>query len=356
MQNAAYFKLLSFIVKENASGIEKLLKSDNIDFNDFGKFIWKNHLSGNLYSLLHNSKLRSLLPDTLLEQFKPSYLKQWTTNEKLAKEIELLSELFNEEGKEVIFLKGPFLAKRFYGNIDRRAIADIDFLVKKEDIDYIDYLIKRNGWVRRSFVFPGKSAVLYFTHHFEYERNGIDLELHWKLSTHFTFKLDYPKIWQQRRSYEFRNKSYWVLSDEYELVVQILSIFKDIELGTITLKSFLDAYMMLRTINHTGNWKEFFNDRKNEGIYKISIYTMDLVLGFLDCRNEFPKLASYIKDNLVLIKQSSLADKLKLLDHSRFAVQNKLWSFKLYATNPINSLCWWAISLPFRLITYRQKH
>ena len=355
MQKLQHLTLLNYIIKRDSESIEKFLESDEVDFDVFNKFIWDNQLAGNLYSVLVNSNLRTLFPDTLIELFKPSYLEQWAKNERLLKEIGVLSDLFNKAGKGVIFLKGPFLAQRYYGNIDRRAIADIDVLVKKDEIDDVDDLLKRNGFVRKSVVFIDKSLSIYFAHHFEYARHDIDLELHWALSTHFTFKLGYERIWQEKMNFEFHKRNYWVLSDEYELVFQILSIFKDIELGTIKLKSFVDTYMILKAVDKNIKWKEFFDYRKKECIYLISLNTLDLVLSLLDCQGEFKELNSYIEQNEIYLKYKRLAKKLGLLDHSKFAIRNKLWAFGLYDTNAFNTFCWWAISLPFRLMTYRES-
>jgi hypothetical protein len=59
--------------------------------------------------------------------------------------------------------------------------------------------------------------------------------------------------------------------DEYELVFQILSIFKDIELGTIKLKSFADTYMILRLAYGRMRWASFFEQRRSEGIQSPAI-------------------------------------------------------------------------------------
>src|SRR3990167_1599839 len=297
MRKLQYLTLLNYIIKRDSESIEKFLESDDVDFDAFNKFIWDNQLAGNLYSVLINSKLRALFPDILIDKFKPSYLKQWTKNERLIREIEFLSDLFNKGGIEVIFLKGPFLAERFYGNIDRRAIADIDVLVKKDEIDNIDKLLKRNGFELKSIVFLDKSLSIYFTHHFEYARRDVDLELHWALSTHCSFNLNYSRIWQGKNNFEFRQKNYLVLSDEYELVFQILSIFKDIELGTIKLKSFADVYMILRFAYARMRWTEFFEQRRREGIFKITLNILDLFLALLNSREEFPEVSAYIDDN-----------------------------------------------------------
>ena len=355
MQKNLFPRLLAYIVKEDREGTEGILRREEVDFVGFNKFAWDNHIAGTIYSILSVSELRPLFPEELIEIFKASYLEQWTKNERLLKEIVSLSELFDGAGKEVIFLKGPFLAERFYGNIDRRAISDIDLLAKKRETDVIDRMLEENGYLRKSYIFPTRSLAVYFTHHFEYERSGIALDLHWNLSVHFSFSIDYERLWRTNKIYEFRRKKYRVLSDEYELVFQILSIFRDIELGTITLKSFLDAYMILKHTGTNTDWDEFFACRRNEGIYKISINILDLVLCLLDCRSEFPELAIYIDQNGKLIKARDLDQKLGLLNQSGFSYKNKIWALGLYSTSPLFSFLWWVVSLPFKLPVYRQS-
>lgn len=355
MINHEYLILLNLIIKKDSSSVEELLESTEFDFEDFNKFICDSHLAGNVYSVLINSELRALFPATLVEGLRPSYLMQWTKNEKLIKEIEILSELFIGAGIEVIFLKGPFLAERFYGNIDSRAISDIDILVKEENIDNADSLLRKNGFERTSVVFLNKSLSVYFTHHFEYIRSDVDLELHWALSTHSSFKLDYGRIWGEKNDFKFRKRNYWVLSDEYELVFQILTIFKDIELGTIKLKSVVDAYMILRAVDKNTKWKEFFEYRRTEGLHLISLNTLDLVLSLLDCPGEFKELSSYLQQNNTYLRCKTLAERLDLLTRSGVAVRNKLWAFGLYDTRAFNAFCWWAVSLPFRLAVYQKS-
>lgn len=355
MQKLLLLKLFGYIVKEDRQGAAQLLKSEDVDFVSFNKFAWGNHIAGTMYSILSVSELRTLFPRELLESFKASYLEQWTKNERLLNEISSLSEIFDWAGKDVIFLKGPFLAERFYGNIDRRAISDIDLLVKKEEIDVIDRMLEKNGYLRKSFIFPKRALATYFTHHFEYERNGIELDLHWNLSVHFSFSINYERLWRENKLYEFHGKKYRVLSDEYELVFQILSIFRDMELGTITLKSFLDVYMILKHTGGSTDWDEFFACRRNEGVYKISINILDMALWLLDCRSEYAELAIYIDQNGRLIKARDSDQKLGLLNRSGFSFKNKEWALGLYSTSPLFSFLWWVVSLPFKLPVYRQS-
>jgi hypothetical protein len=355
MLNHEYLTLLNLIIKKDSAGMEELLEATDLDFDDFSKFVRESHLAGTVYSVLINSELKDLFPSTLIQGLKPSYLMQWTKNENLIKEIEILSELFDGAGIEVVFLKGPFLAERFYGNIDSRAISDIDILVREEEIDYADSLLRKNGFERTSGVFLNKSLCVHFTHHFEYIRGAVDLELHWALATHSSFNLDYDRIWGQKNGFKFGKKHYWVLSDEYELVFQILTIFKDIELGTFKLKSVVDAYMILKGVDENMKWQEFLGYRRTEGLGLISFNTLDLVLSLLDCRDEFNELSACIDQNHKYLTYSTKDEKMRLLGHQKFALRNKSWAFRLYDTSLFNVLLWWSVSLPFRLIVYKKS-
>lgn len=354
MQTLFYINLVSSIFKGDSRRVEEVLRTKPPDFDDFYRFVWSNHIAGTVYSILSSSKFRALFPEGLIERLKTSYLEQWAKNEKLLKESEALSELFGRASEEVIFLKGAFLAERYYGNIDRRAISDIDLLIKKDRLERSDRMLKGSGYIRKSRTFPSEAAASLFTHHFEYGKNGIDLDLHWNLSSHFTFKIDYRRLWRDSRQFEFRGKSYRVLSDEYELVFQILSIFKDIELGTIKLKSFADAYMILRLAYGRMRWASFFEQRRSEGIFKITLNILDLFLTLFNSREEFPEISAYIDDNADCIGLIKLEEKLSLITRAGFTLRNKRWALGLYSANPLNSLLWWLISLPFKLQVYRQ--
>ncbi|MFI5322343.1 MAG: nucleotidyltransferase family protein [Thermodesulfobacteriota bacterium] len=354
MQTLRYINLVSSILKGDPRLMEEVLRTEPSGCDDFYRFVRSNHIAGTMYSILSSSEFRTLFPEELIERLKSSYLEQWVKNEKLLKETEMLSELFGRASEEVIFLKGAFLAERYYGNIDMRAISDIDLLIRKDWLERADRTLKGFGYVRKSHAFPSKAVASLFTHHFEYRENGIDLDLHWNLSSHFTFKIDYRRLWRDSRQFEFRRKGYRVLSDEYELVFQILSIFKDIELGTIKLKSFVDAYMIMRLAYGRIGWVVFFERRRSEGIFKITLNILDLFLALFNSREEFPEISAYIDDNAECIGLIDLEEKLSLITRAGFSLRNKRWALGLYSANPFNSFLWWLISIPFKLQVYRQ--
>jgi hypothetical protein len=274
-------------------------------------------------------------------------------NERLFNEVEQLGDLFRKFGREVIFLKGLFFAKRFYGDIAQRAIYDIDILIRtQKDIEIIHRLLRERNYQRISKTLISTKVDRYFTHHYAYHKFDKVVELHWNLQSHFTFKIDTDRIWNHKQKIIYNNTAYYVLSDEYELVAQIISIHTDIQFGTIVLKPLLDAYIILKKIDSRTCWEAFFTRRRAEGLFFISLNTLDLVLSIWDCAGEFTDLATFIRTNGAYLKCNKTDQKLNLFERSGITWRKKLWAMGLYQTSLFGSWCWWGISLPFRLAVY----
>ena len=355
MEQIQYLQLLRFVIRADRERAKKLIQDKSINLNAFKQFAAENLLSGYMYPILIESGSKDLFPEDIMGAFRDGYLTQWEKNEKLMKEIERLEQYFKSNKKEVIFLKGPFFAQRFYGNIDKRFINDIDILVKEEDIGDIIEEIEKDGFRRVSGSLPNQKLNTYYVHHLEYRKENFKLELHWALAVHGSFRIDYRKIWKEKKKYTFKEKSFWVLPDEYILVLQILSIFRDIELGTVTIRAFFDIYYALKLLAKNIDWKQFFENRKKEGLFLVSLNVMDLVCDVMDCHEEFNALTQYIEENNIHVRYKDFDRKWKLLSRSKTAIRNKMWTFMMYDTSVVKVICWWAISLPVRLFVHREK-
>lgn len=354
MNQLKYIRLFKYIEGRDWEGLSDRLKGEDFDFEEFRDFTDRQGLSGGLYSALEESRSSGLLPEELVQHYKSTYMRQWITNEKLLREMTVLSDLFKEHGAEVIFLKGPIFAQRFYGDIDRRAMGDIDILIRKEDLIFFDELLIKNAFRRISVALFNKKLASRYVHHFEYRKGDIDLELHWALANHFSFDLDYAKIWREKQRYPFKDRVFHILPDEYELVLQILSIFKDIGLGTIKYRSLLDCYIALKASYDTIDWSDFFERRRREGILAISLNVLDIALDLFDADGDFVALSRYMNKNSESIKCRDMESKLKLLNDSGGALNGKRWAFGLYQAPLVKSFCWWSASLPFRVAMHRQ--
>jgi len=78
------------------------------------------------------------IPSDVLEELKNDYYLNATMNTLVFEKLGEVLEALKKSGPEVIVLKGAALAENVYGNIALRPMADIDLLVRKEDMIGID--------------------------------------------------------------------------------------------------------------------------------------------------------------------------------------------------------------------------
>lgn len=263
-QEKVNIELLGEIIRKDYAAFEKHLTSGPFDWDDLARFIIGHHLGGYVYTVLRDAGMENLFPARVMEYFKKFYINQWAVCEKFMYELERIIESFSVSGPEVIFLKGPLFVQRFYGSPDYRSSRDVDILVREEDVRTAEDILIRGGYRRISSFFLCKSLTMHFTHHFEYKKQDIPLDLHWFLTTHPSYKLNYERIWKEKQTVSVNNRNFAVLSTEYELVFNVLSILGDFSLGTVIFKSFIDTYRITKEVENSMSWPGFFENRKQE--------------------------------------------------------------------------------------------
>ncbi|HUR41124.1 MAG TPA: nucleotidyltransferase family protein [Verrucomicrobiae bacterium] len=104
----------------------------------------------------------------------------------LTAETARLGKVFDTANIEVIALKGPLLAKQYYGDLALRHVGDIDLLVARDSIDAADVLLQKSGYQRTKplrALSPARFALYVATQHeFGYldPTTGTAVELHWR--------------------------------------------------------------------------------------------------------------------------------------------------------------------------------
>jgi len=348
-----HLDLLVHLLKGNREAIHDQLNKRAFDLEGFKDFITTHQLRGYVYSVLADSPTRKAFPQDLVDHLQSSYIRQRTKNEKMIRELKLLSSTFSRAGQEFILLKGPYLAKRFYGGIDRRVFWDIDILIRRKDLARAAQLLQQYGFKRTSRVLIHERLTTHFTHAFDFAKPGLTVDLHWALGTRPSYDIDYEDIWEQREKLLLNGESFSVLSDEYSLLFTIISIFRDIEVSKIRLRSFLDLHMILKTIHYHFDWDGFLEARKREHLFKISLNILSLFLRLFACHDEFPDLAralSHRESSLVSTDEKTFG---KLITHSRLGLAQRMWAARLYEGSRSRLLLWWIVSLPFRRAAYR---
>lgn len=358
-------ELLAALLRGDTSAVEHRLHSPRFHPNRFLAFTDQNHLSGYLHVFIADSPAKDMFPSELLDQLADRYIRQRFSCMETLREMVAIYDKFQEANQRILFIKGPFVAQRYYGDIHNRFFWDIDILVHRKDLSRCDQLLRDLGFVKRSLTFINTELMTRFTHTFEYRtrilevtklehREYLPLDLHWCLQCHFSFRLDDERLWNEQEECLLEGRPFPVVSAEYDLVIYLLSIFGDITLGTAKLKNFVDLYMILKVVEPKLDWHAFFERRKTEKIYVISLNVFDLVLSVLDCRLRFPELARYIEQNRRLIDLEGTSKQIGLLNGSRIALKlnNRRWANRLYQVPATQSILWWLVSIPFKLSAY----
>lgn len=98
-----------------------------------------------------------------------------------------LNEKFRNDAVPVIFLKGPALSQRLYGDLTMRVSADLDILVKPEDfykaVKVLEQAGFRNEYIKKEFT--SKQSDYFFKNyrHITFSKDGSSqIELHWQLN------------------------------------------------------------------------------------------------------------------------------------------------------------------------------
>jgi len=320
---------------------------------DLLRFAYRHQLGAFVYAALRQAGLVDMLPSAVRVAAKASALRERTRIERLAALQGEVAEGLEAAGIEVLFLKGLLLARRYYGSIDARGIADLDLLVRDpRDLPRVQSVLIERGFEPAFRVPLTLGLALRFAHHFEYRREDLPLDVHWVLQRHFSFALDHDRIWATSVRVSLEDERiYSATSDEYELVLQILGVVTDLQVGKLTLRPMVDIYRIAKVLDSRMSWREFLSRRDQERIGRPTAYVLALALDVLDCREELAGLASALAGRSDPLPPTDPAFR-ALIQSRPLAIRQKLLALRTYETSLPAAFSWWLLSLPFRLGVY----
>lgn len=243
-------------------------------------------------------ELRCRLPDPLFATWQDAYVRQWLANESLLQAFHGIRRSFVAAGEAFLLLKGPHLAQRFYGDLGERMYEDVDLLVPADRAEpCLDWLVREHA-----FVSPVRSHWLHrrLTHAKQVYRGNLDIDLHWGLRSHPSFSIDEERIWATRGTLVLPGSetvTVEVLSDEYALVLSLLSIFDDLSRLEAPVKGMVDAFLVLRKLDAETDWPSFLARRRAEGLDLLVTDVLAMLLHLFEARSLLPSLAASLSRN-----------------------------------------------------------
>jgi len=152
-----------------------------------------------LYHALASSAAETVPKDTL-EGLRREFRANSLRNLLLTKELLRILRHLESGGVRAVPYKGPLLAEAVYGDLSLRHFADLDILVRREDVSKASESLAALGYHLSLEGNVPRAAYLQSMHHFTFVRdNGLaPLELHWGVAErYFAFSLDTDRLWER---------------------------------------------------------------------------------------------------------------------------------------------------------------
>jgi len=344
--------LLRSLVAQDADAVARALFDPGADLPQFFGFLRRHNLGSFSYWMLNRLELASRLPRPLAIAAKATALLERSVSEQLLEQMHELGRIFDGGSTPVMFIKGPLLAQRYYGRVEARNIGDLDILIRTPaDLADVEARLIEAGFEPAFRILLSRRISRYFSHHFEYRRGGLPLDVHWALQRHFTFAIDYDRIWSTAAQVESGGRTFLATSDEYEIVLQVLGVLTDMQVGKLTLRPLVDLIQILRATGPTTDWQTFLEARRRERILHPTAFVLALAIEVLDCRSEFANLHAAIAPILETLPATSMAEG-ALLASRPLDLRQKILALRIYEAPLVASLAWWLVSLPVRLAVY----
>jgi Uncharacterised nucleotidyltransferase len=344
--------LLRAIVGADVATVRAALCEPATDLIAFLSFVHVHHLGAFTYWAIRQLGLANDIPPRTDVVMRASSLVERRRTERQLAQLRELADLCERAGVAVLFMKGPLFAQRFYASLDARGFSDLDLLLRApSDLDRLEAVLVAAGYRPAFRVLGTRRMSRWFAHHFEYVRQDLPLDVHWALQRHVSFAVDYEAVWSTASEVALAGRTYRATSAEYELVLQILGVVTDLQVGQLTLRPLVDVHRILRAMDSTSNWDVFFAARRRERILRPCLYVLALVLDLLDCGRQFANLQSRVAAELSVLPSLEPARR-AVLESRKLDLRQKLLSFRLYETPLPAAVAWWVVSLPFRVAVY----
>ncbi len=187
------------------------------EWNEFGKFLTLNGLEPLFYSRFRFKS--SDIPGNCIKSAEKAYYKTKTKNAYNSETLISFAEDLHSEGIDLIALKSICLSEILYKDIGLRPYADIDILIKKEDINK---LVSTSGKI--GIKIPrGNNLKWFVRNHYEFpalhkSSELSRLDIHWNIALEKRHNVDAEELWRKKVLFPISENNIHRLSNEHTVV------------------------------------------------------------------------------------------------------------------------------------------
>lgn len=239
-----------------------------------------------------------------------------------------------QQGLDYLVLKGEAVTARFYPAGQQRHEFDLDVLVRERDVARVVNALRTLDLKLPGGLEAIKARRLRSNHAESLTDGQHSLDLHWALRRGPAYRICMQEIWGSRQWLRSGTSEFPSLSDEYLLVMMILSLASDLGRGSIRLKKFVDLHYAVPRSQALLQSEAFWQRRQQDGTGHVIRETL-AVFGaiFPDSVPEsfLPRMASVASaDNfwgLVTNPPHAFENSLWLMRSYRLWKPTHFWSF-----------------------------
>jgi Uncharacterised nucleotidyltransferase len=246
------------------------------DTHEYEAFLKNNDflsVGATVYSILKRQNRLQQSPDFFRESLKHIHTDIFNKNLFIKSETQQILNAFEKQGIEVIPLKGPFFAEKYFGDLGARVSSDIDLLIKKKDVLRATACIKKLG-----FLSEKEEVVSHF--HCGFYKNlphspcPLAVELHWDLVKKNTSNMDIEAFWKEAIPYQASYHYVRELSDFHAFYMICLHSWRH---NLDSLKYFMDIMQMIKVLSLSLDFTRLIEEATKHQTRKRLIRTLSIV-------------------------------------------------------------------------------
>ena len=298
-ENKLFLSCISFDKDINPpQRIPKILLERKLDWHYILRNAHQNRITPFLYSNLIEVDGERLVPNWVTQELAQTYHYVGFQNLRFYEELKNILLYFKNLEIDVIVLKGAALAEIIWGNVALRQMEDIDLLVQEHDLEKVDRLLCKLGYILDEGY---KSKEWYRNNHhhlapYYKPDKGVVIEIHRNIvSPNKLFNIDIGKMWERAQSVRIDGIDTKILAPEDLMIHLCLNIsYSDLFIGKI--RNLMDLSQAIRYYGKHIDWDRIIEEAMEKKFTRFIYYPLFLARNILNARIEKEMLDKF-KDN-----------------------------------------------------------
>lgn len=167
------------------------------------------------------------VPSEVLQRLERLYLTKLSRNMIQSAELGKILQAMEEQGTEIVLLKGAFLDEKIYSMTGFRGFSDMDLLVRKADVSSAVSVLEKLGYTLIAENIELAKSEGRTQLHYQ-KANAFLVDLHWEAMNNKWYsnvtRYFADNIWQNATLTKFNGANVWILAHEDLLIYQCMHL------------------------------------------------------------------------------------------------------------------------------------